>query len=184
MGMRSAFTALVLLFAGGIAAQDKDLRSLVAEDQAVRIHPEAKVARNDVDRIKLVLELIAKGAARTPEDKFNAALVLQHTPLEFREGKLVSVSPHNYLLAHYLALEAYEGGYEKARQLVAQSIDRYLSFTEGRQKYGTNRIINQSTGEEELVPVDRSVPDSERAKYGIAPLAELLKKYREQKPNP
>jgi len=50
--------------------------------------------------------------------------------------------------------------------------------------YGTNRVINQTTGKEELIPVDRSVPDSERAKFGIPPLAELLKEYTEQHPQP
>jgi hypothetical protein len=52
----------------------------------------------------------------------------------------------------------------------------------GQQKYGTNRLYNQTTGKEELVPIDRSVPDSERAKFGVPPLAELLKQYPEQAP--
>jgi hypothetical protein len=67
------------------------------------------------------------------------------------------------------------------------TIDRYLSMTEGYQKYGTSRVNNQVTGKEELVPVDRKTTDSERAKYGVPPLAELLKKYPEQptkKPSP
>ena len=34
---------------------------------------------------------------------------------------------------------------------------------------------NQETGKEELVPIDRKTSDSERAKYGVAPLPELLK---------
>jgi hypothetical protein len=57
-----------------------------------------------------------------------------------------------------------------------------LSFTVGHQKYGTNRVYDQTTGKEALVPIDRSVPDSERAKYGVAPLADLLKQWPEQKP--
>jgi hypothetical protein len=65
---------------------------------------------------------------------------------------------------------------------LAASFDRYLSFTEGYQKYGTNRVINQETGNEEWVPIDRKTPDSERAKYGVPPLAVLLKQYPEQAP--
>src|SRR5204862_6402323 len=42
-------------------------------------------------------------------------------------------------------------------------------------------ILNQETGKEEWVPIDRNVSDSERAKYGVLPLAELLKRYPEQK---
>jgi len=66
--------------------------------------------------------------------------------------------------------------------LVAQSIDRYLSVTTGRQKYGTNRFINQRTGAEELAPIDRATSDAERARYGVAPLAELLKRFPEAAP--
>jgi hypothetical protein len=97
------------------------------------------------------------------------------------EGRIISKGAYNYLLGHYLAKEAYEGGFQPAQLLVAQSIDRYMSMTEGRQKYGTNRFINQKTGKEEWTPIDRSVPDSERAKYGVPPLAELLKQWPEMK---
>jgi len=171
---------LVCCAPGLMAQNNAELKELETEDQAVRLE-EKKVTRDDNDRIKLVLTLLAKGAAQTPEDKYNAAMVLQHTPATACEGRLVSISAYNYLLAHYLATEAFEGGFERARGLVAQTIDRYLSFTEGRQKYGTNQFVNQKTGKVELTPIDRSVPDSERAKYGIAPLAEILKHWPEQK---
>jgi len=52
-------------------------------------------------------------------------------------------------------------------------------MTEGYQKYGTNRVINQATGEEELAYIDRATTDAERATYGVAPLAELLRQFRE-----
>lgn len=116
------------------------------------------------------------------ENKFNAALVLQHTPLTYCDKQLVSKSPDNYLLAHNLFKSAFEAGYKDADYLVVASIDRYLSFTEGYQKYGTNRIVNQETGKEELVPIDRKTPDSERAKYGVPPLATILKQFPEQAP--
>jgi len=119
---------------------------------------------------------------KTPEDKFNAALVLEHTGLTFCDKRLVGKSPDNYLLAHYLFKSAFEAGYKDARSLVAASLDRYLTFTEGRQRYGTSRVNNQETGKEELVPIDRNTPDSERAKYRVRRLAELLKQYSEQAP--
>jgi hypothetical protein len=158
--------------------QNPELKALADEDQAFR-HG-SKVSRTDEDRIKIVLELLSKGVVRTPEDKFNAALVLQHTPLDFCNERMLSKSADNYLLAHYLAQQSFEGGFDKARTLVAATIDRYLSFTEGHQKYGTNQIYDLNTGKEMLVPIDRSVPDSERAKYGVPPLAQLLKTYPEQ----
>jgi len=180
--MKACLAVIIFLVccAPGLIAQNAELKELEAEDQAVRLE-DKKVTRDDNDRIKLVLALLAKGAAQTPEDKYNAAMVLQHTPADSCEGRLISKGTYNYLLAHYLAKEAYEGGFERARGLVAQTIDRYLSFTEGRQKYGTNQFVNQKTGKVELTPIDRSVPDSERAKYGIAPLAEILKHWPEQK---
>jgi hypothetical protein len=78
----------------------------------------------------------------------------------------------------FLKFSRHFGGYKDARYLIAASIDRYLTFTEGGQLYGTNRLMNQETGKEEWVPIDRNVSDSERAKSGVLPLAELLKPMR------
>ena len=158
--------------------QNPLLRELAKEDQASRNGE--KIARTDGERIKIVLALIGQEALVVPEDKFNAALVLQHTEGTYCDKRLLSKSPDNYLLAHHLFQSAFESGYKDARYFIAASIDRYLSFTEGYQKYGTNRIINQETGKEELVPIDRKTPDSERAKYGVPPLSELLKRFPEQ----
>ena len=160
--------------------QSRLLRELAREDQDSRSGKE--ITRTDEERIKIVLSLIGQGELKVPEDRFNAALVLQHTGLTFCDKRLVGRSPDNYLLAHHLSKSAFEAGYKDARSLVAQTIDRYLTFTEGRQKYGTSRVNNQETGAEELVPIDRKTPDSERAKYGVPPLAELLKQFPEQAP--
>lgn len=183
-----SFWRLIVVFSFCVAsqsfAQNAELKKLAQQDQAERMLPpeEArKVGYHDDDRIQLVLEFLAKGTVQTPEDKFYAALILDHTPLGLRDGKLVAKSPYNYLLANYLAKQSFEAGYKAAGTLVAQTMDRYLSFTVGHQKYGTNRLYNQATGKEELVPIDRSVSDSERAKYGVPPLAELLKQWPEQK---
>jgi len=160
--------------------QNQLLKQLAKEDHDSRTGK--KVARTDEERVKIVLSVIGQGEVKDPEDMFNAALVLQHTPFTYCENKLVSTSPDNYLLGHHLFKKAFEAGYKDARYLVAASIDRYLSMTEGYQKYGTNRIINQKTGKEELVPIDRNTPDSERAKYGVPPLSQLLKEFPEQVP--
>ena len=182
-GRRAA--SLVLLATGIMAmpaadAQNATLRELAKEDQDSRTGK--KVNRTDEERRLLVLALIAQGAVVAPEDKFDAALVLQHTELKFCGKDLVSTSPENYLLAHYFFESAYESGYKDARYLVAASLDRYLSFTKGYQKYGTNRVFNHETGKEEWVPIDRKTTDSERAEYGVPPLAVLLKQFPEQSP--
>lgn len=154
-----------------------ELAAIGAEDQAVRMGKD-DVSSDDARR-RRVMELLAAGAVATPQDKFNAGLVLQHTGLTFCEGKLVATSPENYLLAHELLKAAMAGGVTDAPYLVAATIDRYLSFTVGTQKYGTNRIIDQDTGAELLVPIDRSVTDAERATYGVPPLDSLLAKWPE-----
>lgn len=156
------------------------LSELAQEDQLARTG--GSPARSDQDRVRLVLAELGSGRVSTPQDRFNSALVLQHSPLTFRDGELAAISPDNYLLAHYLAKTAFEAGHEEGRVLVAQTIDRYLSMTEGFQKYGTNRFINQSNGREELAPIDRSTSDAERARYGVAPLAELLSQFPEAEP--
>jgi hypothetical protein len=167
-----------ILFVPAAQAQNAQLRELAKEDQDSRNGK--KVERNDEERRIQVLSLIAQGAVVTPEDRFNAALVLQHTELKFCEKDLVSTSPENYLLAHYLFKSAYESGYKDARYLVAASLDRYLSFTKGYQKYGTNRVVNRETNKEEWVPIDRKTSDAERAEYGVPPLAVLLKQFPEK----
>ena len=174
--LRLAVAILLLPFAAA-AGQNALLRELAKEDQAAQRGD--SLTRSNDDRVKLVLEEIGKGRVKTAGDQVNAALVLQHTGMTFCGDKLVGRSPDNYLLAHHLAVQAYRAGRKDAAFLVAQTIDRYLSITQGIQKYGTNRFINQQTGEEELAPIDRKTTDAERAKYGVPPLAKLLKRYHE-----
>jgi len=160
-----------------VASDNPVLTELAREDQDYQMGKDVK--RSDQDRVVLVLEQIGAGKVSTAADRFNAAIVLQHTPMTFRNDSLMGVSPDNYLLGHHLAKAAFDEGYPPARELVAQSIDRYRSLTTGVQKYGTNRFINQKTGKEELAPIDRATTDAERARYGVPPIAELLKRYPE-----
>lgn len=176
------FTSFCLLLSAlvpaTVVAQDNPVLSrAAAEDQAARRGP-SPIERDD-ERLKTVLEQLAADGVRTAQDQLNAAIVLQHSPLAVRDGRLVAVEPANYLIAHLLAKTAFAEKPEEAATLVAQTIDRYLTFTAGVQRYGTNRLINQVTGAEELVPIDRSTTDAERAIYGVRPLAELLKQFPE-----
>lgn len=164
-------------------AQEPTLAELAREDQAQR-RGGARPARSDEDRIRIVLRKMAAGEVKTAKDRLHAGLILQHTPLELKDGKLQSKSQDNYLLAHYLFLRAMEEGEKAAGYLAAAAMDRYLSFTEGIQRYGTNRVIDPATEQELLVPIDRSVSDAERARFGVPPLQELLKRYKEQGKSP
>lgn len=176
-----ALLTLIIIFSTPSYADNDQLARLADQDQAVR-QGRADTGSDD-ERRRLVLEIIAAGEATTPRDKFNAAIVLQHTGLTFCEGQLKSVSAENYLLAHFLFRDALAAGVPEAGYLSAAAIDRYLSFTKGIQRYGTNRIIDQESGKELLVPIDRSVTDDERVKLGVPALQDLLARWPEQQVN-
>lgn len=171
----------LLLACKAAQADNPELLRLALADQADRTErPEG--GWDDETRRRRVIELLATDAVKTPRDKLHAALILQHTAVHICEGQLRSISPENYLLAHHLARSAWQAGFQDARLMVAQTIDRYLSFTEGRQKYGTNRLVDLDSGEEYLPYIDRSVTDAERAELGVPPLDTLLKATPERAP--
>ncbi len=73
-------------------------------------------------------------------------------------------------LAQTLALAALAKS-PAARPLAARAFDRLRRLAGQPQKYGTEIVVHD--GRAELWPVDAVTTDSERAKWGIAPLAEL-----------
>lgn len=184
--MRFSVAPLVLmlaaLFTTPAHARDDnpELTRLAAQDQQDRAEREGEW--DDNARRRRVLELIATDAVVTPRDKLNAALILQHTPGAVCDGKLVSTNPEHYLLAHHYAKAAFDAGLTDAGMLVAVTIDRYLAFTEGRQRYGTTQLLDLSSGQMYLPAVDRTVTDEERARYGVPPLATLLQQAPERAP--
>jgi len=172
----------------GQSVDNIELQALYDQDQRART-PNAStsdVATTDLDRRLAVFQMLAVGDINSATDKFRAARILHHTsntycgwPVLPKTKTNCSRSPENYFLAHKLALEALSMGQEEARPLVPRTIDRYLAFTEGHQKYGTVIVRNHETGQFMLPYIDRDTTDSERANYGIRPLAETLKKYKE-----
>jgi hypothetical protein len=163
---------------GGEVTSSPELRSLFQDDQNARLgDSDEPTGPADQRRRLRVCELLAEGAVRTAEDQFHAAMILNHTSLKFCGDDMVSASPENYYLGHCLAASSLEKGHEEARLLVAQTIDRYSYYTTGQQKYGTHRTIDFETGQEILAPVDSTVTDQERAKYGVPALADLQKMY-------
>ena len=156
----------------------EELLAMFQEDQAVRTGKiEVESIKSGKKRRLRVLELLSQNKINSAQDKMYAAYILQHTSLRYCGEKLVSSSPENYYLAHKLACESLKMGNEQARQLVAATIDRYLVYTKGIQKYGTQRGYNSETGQEYLLSIDSTTTDAERKKYGVPPLNELKKKY-------
>ena len=180
--MRAILLTLLILcvYSSSAQADNHELELLATQDQADRAEKTGKW--DDDARRRRVLELLATGLVVTAKDKLSAALILQHTPGIICDGRVKSVSPENYLLAHHLAKAAFSEGLEDAKHMVAQTIDRYLAFTEGRQRYGTTRLFDLKTGEEYFPYIDRSISDDERARYGVPPLSKLLKQVPERAP--
>lgn len=131
---------------------------------------------SDRVRRKKVLQLLAEDKIVTDNDKFHAAYILNHTGLVFCDGSVKSVSAENYYLAYQLAKSSFENGNEEARYFTAAFYDRYLLYTKGFQKYGTQRVFEDN--QELWAPIDPLTTDEEREHYGIESLKELLKKHK------
>jgi hypothetical protein len=176
-------TFFILSVLSGCVSQGKnsqrnnaELEKLVARDQEMRatdtdepMEPTDKIHR------KRIMEMLTAGDIKTVEDKFNAALILQHTALTYCNGELQSISPENYFLAYSLARSAFELGYSDAAYMTAATYDRYMLYTEGFQKYGTQKIYDEKTDKMLWAPIDTTTTDQERAIYKVKPLKELLK---------
>ena len=158
------------------AAVSEELRLMVEEDQRMRqaadADPQLEYDADKRHRARL-LEWLADGRIVRPEDKCRAALLLQHTPAIFCDGKLKSESLENYLLAHFLARSAALAGYRPARRMAALAVDRYLVFSGKPQKYDTQYRLDERTGNEVLLEIDPATTDAERAEWGVEPLAVL-----------
>lgn len=168
--------------------KDIEVRELDARTDTVILENYDKVHRNRI------FELLSTGQVKTPLDKFRAALILQHTAGKLCEGELGSVSPENYLLAYHLssaALQELQSANDTASlkkenfpRMVALNYDRFLLYTEGYQKYGTQFVFDAATGASLLAPIDTTLAtDEERIRLNVAPLSELLSKHK-MKPMP
>lgn len=163
--------------------KDVAIRKLDAETDTVNLERYDKVHRESV------FALLADNKVRTPLDKLRAAWILQHTAAKLCEGVLTSLSPENFLLAYKLSssslhdLEQHNDTatirtYNVAR-VVTLNYDRYLLYTAGYQKFGTQFVFDDKTGEMLLAPIDTTLAtDEERKKYQVAPLHQLRATYK------
>lgn len=152
-----------------------EIKVMVQTDQQMRIEGKPGLEEQDEKHRKRIFEMLAAGLVRTPKDKFGAALILQHTGLTYCNGELKSLSAENYLLAYQLSKSAADAGDTTALYFSAVALDRYLSMTQGFQKYGTQKFYDEKTDAMLWAPIDSTTTDAERAKFNIKPLRELLK---------
>lgn len=161
-----------------IQVDNEDLVRMVLEDQEIRNKDDADFEPLDKTHRNKVFELLANGLVTTNKDKLNAALILQHTALVFCNDELNSISAENYLLAYHLSKSAFENGELSAANFVAVTLDRYLLYTVGYQKYGTQRVFDDETNEEMWAPIDSLTTDEERRKYGVPSKDSLLLRFK------
>lgn len=154
------------------SASNPELRALFDADQADRRvpNPDFKiVSQRDAERRARVLELLDGGGAASAEDFLHAAMIFQH-------GESVEEIER----AHTLALEAVRRDDQlgAAKWLAAASKDRVLMRQGRPQLYGT-QFVRGADGRWALHPVDPSISDEERARWGVPPL-ETAKERLEQ----
>lgn len=161
--------------------KDIEVRKLDAATDTVNLE------RYDKSHREQIFQLLAEGKVVTPGDKIKAAWILQHTAALFCDGVLTSVSPENFLLAYKLSSSVHSELELKndtlllrklnVPRMVALNYDRYLLYTKGYQKYGTQFVFDDKTGEMVLAPIDTTLAnDEERITYSVEPLRVLLSK--------
>lgn len=148
------------------SADNQELAAMVKLDQEMRVQGLETGEQDEVHR-KRVMEILADGLVITPNDKFNAALILQHTSLTYCDDKLTSKSVENYYLAYCLVKSEFDKGHREFGPMVAATYDRYLLYTVGYQKFGTQKIYDEATDQFVLAPMDPNTSDEERAAMGI-----------------
>lgn len=163
--------------------KDIEIRELDAKIDTVNLEKYDKIHRDKV------FQLLSDNKVITPKDKMKAAWILQHTAAKSCDGELTSISPENFLLAYHLSSSALKELNDKKdssiikkeniSRIVALNEDRYLLFTYGYQKYGTQFVFDDKSGEMLLVPIDTTLAnDVDRKKHQVEPLKTLLSKYK------
>lgn len=163
--------------------KDIELRELDAKTDTVNLEAYDKKHRGQI------FQLLAENKLVTPKDKVRAAWILQHTAAKYCDGEITSLSPENFLLAYQLSSAALEQltvqndtatiRKENISRVIALNLDRYLLYSFGYQKFGTQFVFDDKTGEMLLAPIDTSLSsDEERAKFNVEPLDQLLSKYK------
>ncbi|MBN8226531.1 hypothetical protein JYK02_03305 [Corallococcus macrosporus] len=147
---------------------NEELKRLFTEDQADRQGPfpskEAwkKISARDAQRRHRVQELLAQGALKEGADFLAAGFIFQH-------GNTLE----DYALARRMGAEAAKRGHPSGLWLAAAAWDRWLMNADRPQRFGTQYKIDPADKAMKLHPVDPSVTDEERARWGFPPLAEI-----------
>ncbi len=124
-----------------IYARNIALRKLDAKTDTLNLEKHEQIHREQI------FQLLAHNKAITSKDKLRAASELQHTGVKYCDGALASKSPEKFLLAYKLSSVALSLLKKEndtltvskwnVPRIIASNYDRYLLFTKGYQKIGT-----------------------------------------------
>lgn len=164
-----------------IYLKDIEIRELDAKTDTVNLEAYDKKHREQI------FQLLAENKVITAMDKIRASWILQHTNAKLCDGELTSISSENFLLAYKLsstALSMLEKEKDTVtikkghiQRIIALNYDRYLLYTFGYQKFGTQYVFDEKTNEMLLAPIDTTLSnDIERRKFYVEPLNVLLSK--------
>lgn len=145
-----------------------ELKKLYEDDQAIRNNSQffKELTKNlEADRMRRqkVIELLSNSDLLTAKDYYYAAMIFQHGD-----------STADFWKAHELAKKSFSLGEVAANWLTSATYDRWLMSQGKPQKFCTQYVNNEKTGEYELYNYDASVTDEERVNAGSRTLNEAL----------
>jgi len=163
--------------------KDLEIRELDARTDTINLEEYDKKHREQI------FQILAENKVVTPKDKIRSAWILQHTAAKLCDGELTSISPENFLLAYKLSSSALSQletekdtltiRKENVPRIIALNYDRYLLFSFGYQKFGTQFVFDEKTDRMLLAPIDTTLAnDREREKHNVEPLSVLRNKYK------
>jgi hypothetical protein len=143
-----------------------ELAAIYEADQEDRLHGAFDcdldgLFLRDRSRHCRVRAMLAQGVVVTAADHFYAAVIFQH-----------GSSLESLRQSHDLALRARDLGDPRAIRLAAASLDRWFVSVGNQQLFGTQ--FHNVDGRWELISVDPSTTDAERAAWDVPSLAESL----------
>lgn len=114
----------------------------------------AQVTINDLNRRKRLGDIFGEGCFHLAKDYINAAMIFQHGD-----------SPDHFYQAFIWANKSAQLGMNKATNLAALAIDRYLVNINKKQLFGSQAYKFQNSQCFCMPPVEHSFPDSFRQEF-------------------
>ena len=140
-----------------------ELAALVQTGKDERTAKDDKLDKNDASRVKAAVKMNDSGQLCTPEDKLNAAFLIQW-----------SMDSKTLEMGHNLAKEAMMAHVHTAPWLTALTYDRWQVSRGLEQRYASQMVANKKGVC--LYPVKTDSTDEERKAYDMPPIADAYRR--------